>query len=70
MLREVMDRPRDHRSFRLNVPKGSVARRLYERHGFAVESEDAVDVFVVAPVSWQIPRSWSSGTRWLTMWSA
>lgn len=32
--------------FRLNVLQGSPARRLYERHGFALESEDAVDVFM------------------------
>ncbi|MFC9282107.1 GNAT family N-acetyltransferase [Streptomyces collinus] len=32
---------------RLNVLQGSPARRLYERHGFAVETEDAVDVFMV-----------------------
>ncbi|MFJ9147146.1 GNAT family N-acetyltransferase [Streptomyces sp. NPDC102270] len=32
---------------RLNVLQGSAARRLYERHGFTVESEDAVDVFMV-----------------------
>ncbi|OKJ20918.1 acetyltransferase [Streptomyces sp. CB00316] len=32
---------------RLNVLQGSAARRLYERHGFAVEREDAVDVFLV-----------------------
>lgn len=32
---------------RLNVLQGSPARRLYERHGFVVESEDAVDVFMV-----------------------
>ncbi|MEU0949089.1 GNAT family N-acetyltransferase [Streptomyces canus] len=32
---------------RLNVLQGSGARRLYERHGFIVESEDAVDVFMV-----------------------
>ncbi|GAA0925144.1 GNAT family N-acetyltransferase [Nonomuraea longicatena] len=29
---------------RLNVLQGSAARRLYERHGFTVEAEDAVDV--------------------------
>ncbi|MBT2474684.1 GNAT family N-acetyltransferase [Microbacterium sp. ISL-103] len=34
--------------FRLNVLQGSPARRLYERHGFVVESEDAVDVFMRA----------------------
>lgn len=33
--------------FRLNVLQGSAARRLYERHGFKVENEDAVDVFMV-----------------------
>ncbi|WP_329122966.1 GNAT family N-acetyltransferase [Streptomyces sp. NBC_01465] len=32
---------------RLNVLQGSAARRLYERHGFALESEDPVDVFMV-----------------------
>ncbi|MFE1443479.1 GNAT family N-acetyltransferase [Streptomyces sp. NPDC058739] len=32
---------------RLNVLNGSAARRLYGRHGFAVESEDPVDVFMV-----------------------
>ena len=37
--------------FRLNVLQGSPARRLYERHGFVVESEDAVDVFMKADVS-------------------
>ncbi|MEU6819914.1 GNAT family N-acetyltransferase [Streptomyces atriruber] len=32
---------------RLDVLQGSPARRLYERHGFAVETEDPVDVFMV-----------------------
>lgn len=32
---------------RLNVLQGSPARRLYERHGFALETEDDVDVFMV-----------------------
>ncbi|MET8096630.1 GNAT family N-acetyltransferase [Streptomyces sp. NPDC005236] len=32
---------------RLNVLRGSPARRLYERHGFTAESEDPVDVFMV-----------------------
>ncbi|MEU4190351.1 GNAT family N-acetyltransferase [Kribbella sp. NPDC026611] len=31
----------------LNVLQGSPARKLYERHGFVVESEDPVDVFMV-----------------------
>jgi GNAT superfamily N-acetyltransferase len=32
---------------RLDVLQGSKARRLYERHGFTVEFEDPVDVFMV-----------------------
>ncbi|MEV2252951.1 GNAT family N-acetyltransferase [Streptomyces sp. NPDC050147] len=32
---------------RLNVLRGSAARRLYERHGFSVEDEDPIDVFMV-----------------------
>ncbi|WP_031482861.1 GNAT family N-acetyltransferase [Streptomyces bicolor] len=36
---------------RLNVLQGSQARRLYERHGFTVETEDRVDVFMV-----RVPR--------------
>lgn len=32
--------------YRLNVLRGSPARRLYERHGFAVDTEDDVDVFM------------------------
>ncbi|MCF3122296.1 GNAT family N-acetyltransferase [Streptomyces arenae] len=34
---------------RLDVLQGSSARRLYERHGFTVETEDPVDVFMVRP---------------------
>ncbi|WP_344476644.1 GNAT family N-acetyltransferase [Nonomuraea monospora] len=36
---------------RLNVLQGSAARRLYERHGFTVEAEDPVDVFMVRAVT-------------------
>ncbi|GGO54418.1 GNAT family N-acetyltransferase [Streptomyces lasiicapitis] len=32
---------------RLNVLQGSAAQRLYERHGFTVEAEDPVDVYMV-----------------------
>jgi GNAT superfamily N-acetyltransferase len=32
---------------RLNVLQGSAAKRLYERHGFTVEAQDPVDVFMV-----------------------
>jgi len=35
----------------LNVLQGSAARRLYERHGFVMESEDPVDVFMARPPS-------------------
>ncbi|GAB1822412.1 GNAT family N-acetyltransferase [Herbidospora sp. RD11066] len=31
---------------RLNVLRGSPARRLYERHGFTLDTEDDVDVFM------------------------
>ncbi|MEU8382269.1 GNAT family N-acetyltransferase [Streptosporangium sp. NPDC048865] len=40
---------REAATIRLNVLRGSPARRLYERHGFTVETEDAVDVFMVRP---------------------
>ncbi|MGW4649929.1 GNAT family N-acetyltransferase [Kitasatospora sp. NPDC004289] len=44
-LLEQCDRTRT--PVRLNVLQGSPARRLYERHGFTVETEDPVDVFMV-----------------------
>ncbi|MEU0568124.1 GNAT family N-acetyltransferase [Nonomuraea sp. NPDC005983] len=31
----------------LNVLQGSAAQRLYERHGFTVETQDPIDVFMV-----------------------
>ncbi|HEY3563061.1 MAG TPA: GNAT family N-acetyltransferase [Kribbella sp.] len=37
----------DQATLRLNVLQGSPARSLYERHGFVVESEDPVDLFMV-----------------------
>ncbi|MFC3742068.1 GNAT family N-acetyltransferase [Paractinoplanes deccanensis] len=37
----------DRAVVRLNVLHGSAAVRLYERHGFTVESQDPVDVFMV-----------------------
>ncbi|MFH5878952.1 GNAT family N-acetyltransferase [Arthrobacter sp. NA-172] len=48
VLRRIMGQSRDHRPFRLNVLQGSPARRLYERHGFVLETQDPVDVFMVA----------------------
>ena len=49
VLAEVLvERGADGQLFRLNVLQGSPARRLYERHGFVLDSEDAVDVFMKA----------------------
>lgn len=48
VLRGLLDRcDRDGIRVRLNVLRGSPARRLYERHGFTLVSEDPVDVFLV-----------------------
>ncbi|MFG2346918.1 GNAT family N-acetyltransferase [Streptomyces phaeochromogenes] len=48
VLRELLDRcDRSGALVRLNLLQGSPARRLYERHGFTVEIEDPVDVFMV-----------------------
>jgi GNAT superfamily N-acetyltransferase len=48
VLKTVLDRTdsRDQ-TVGLDVLRGSSARRLYERHGFVVESEDPIDVFMV-----------------------
>ncbi|CAM3251772.1 Acetyltransferase (GNAT) family protein [Arthrobacter ulcerisalmonis] len=48
VLQQVMNDTRDHRPFRLNVLQGSAARTLYERHGFVLETQDPVDIFMVA----------------------
>ncbi|MBF4622401.1 GNAT family N-acetyltransferase [Clavibacter sp. VKM Ac-2542] len=48
VLRDLMAQHGDGRPFRLDVFQGSAARRLYERAGFRVEREDAVDVWLVA----------------------
>ncbi|MEU1192989.1 GNAT family N-acetyltransferase [Streptomyces sp. NPDC005859] len=48
VLREVVETAdRSALRLRLDVLRGSPARRLYERHGFTLEHEDAVDVFMV-----------------------
>lgn len=47
VLRRQLDASPGDRPFRLNVLQGSRARALYQRHGFVVEKEDAVDVFMV-----------------------
>lgn len=42
--------------YRLNVLQGSPARSLYERHGFVVDTQDDVDVFM------SLDRTGRSGT--------
>ena len=49
VLSRLLGAAADKRPFKLNVLQGSPARRLYERCGFAVESEDPVDVFMTRP---------------------
>lgn len=56
VLRGLLEQcDRDGTLVRLNVLQGSAARRLYERHGFTLETEDPVDVFMVRPVRDQAP---------------
>ncbi|MGQ4388477.1 GNAT family N-acetyltransferase [Streptomyces sp. SAS_270] len=56
VLRGLVERcDHDGTRVRLNVLQGSPARRLYERHGFTVETEDAVDVFMVREASSTAP---------------
>jgi GNAT superfamily N-acetyltransferase len=47
VLRQQLEEHGIEHVFRLNVLRGSRARALYERTGFVLESEDAVDVFMV-----------------------
>ncbi|WP_078973032.1 GNAT family N-acetyltransferase [Streptomyces sp. MMG1533] len=48
VLRGLLERcDRDDVLVRLNVLQGSPARRLYERNGFTLDTEDPVDVFMV-----------------------
>ncbi|MGW0531286.1 N-acetyltransferase family protein [Streptomyces sp. NPDC003032] len=48
VLRSLLERTdAEGVTVRLDVLRGSAARRLYERHGFTVEDEDPVDVFMV-----------------------
>lgn len=64
VLSRLLERcDREDAVVRLNVLQGSSARRLYERHGFTVESEDAVDVFMVRRASSPGDRDHSAGTR-------
>jgi GNAT superfamily N-acetyltransferase len=48
VLRTLLDQAdADGVPVRLNVLRGSAARRLYERHGFTVEVQDPIDVYMV-----------------------
>jgi GNAT superfamily N-acetyltransferase len=48
VLRTLLDRSDvSGAPVRLQVLQGSAARRLYERHGFTLEAEDPVDVWLV-----------------------
>jgi GNAT superfamily N-acetyltransferase len=50
VLRTVLTRAdADGLTVRLNVLQGSAARRLYERHGFVLERQDPIDVFMIRP---------------------
>ncbi|MFC9845858.1 GNAT family N-acetyltransferase [Streptomyces sp. NPDC060223] len=50
VLRTLLDRTdAEGATVRLNVLRGSAAQRLYQRHGFTVETQDPVDVFMVRP---------------------
>ena len=48
VLAQVLTEGDASRPFRLNVLQGSPARRLYERHGFVLEHEDPIDVYLKA----------------------
>ena len=48
VLAQVLTEGDSSRPFRLNVLQGSPARQLYERHGFVLEHEDPVDVYLKA----------------------
>lgn len=48
ILRGVLQRAdADSLPIRLTVMQGSAARALYERHGFTLESQDPIDVFMI-----------------------
>ncbi|GAB3937359.1 GNAT family N-acetyltransferase [Micromonospora vulcania] len=48
VLRGLLEQcDRDGTLIRLQVLRGSAAQRLYERHGFTVDIEEPVDVFMV-----------------------
>lgn len=56
VLASVLSSHRDERPFRLNVLRGSAARRLYARHGFVFEHGDDIDEYWVEAASKHPPR--------------
>jgi len=46
VLRTVLAEVPPERPLRLQVLVGSAARRLYERHGFVVEHDDGIDIWM------------------------
>ncbi|AJT42007.1 GNAT family N-acetyltransferase [Psychromicrobium lacuslunae] len=48
VLGTLLAEHRDHRPYRLNVLQGSAAKKLYQRHGFVLETEDDVDQFMIS----------------------
>lgn len=58
VLRTLLDKTdADGALVRLNVLQGSAARRLYERHGFTLEVQDPIDVYMV-----RLPGAGALGT--------
>ncbi|MFI7062353.1 GNAT family N-acetyltransferase [Kribbella sp. NPDC050124] len=57
VLRSLLERTdADGVPVRLNVLQGSPAQRLYERHGFVVEDEDPIDVYMIRePATARVP---------------
>ncbi|BDZ51558.1 hypothetical protein GCM10025867_37990 [Frondihabitans sucicola] len=56
VLEAILSTHRDARPFRLDVLRGSAARRLYARHGFVFEHGDAVDEFWVEASTGSVPE--------------
>jgi GNAT superfamily N-acetyltransferase len=64
VLRTVLQQAdADGAPVRLNVLQGSAARRLYERHGFLLEDEDPVDVFMVRWPRGGVAETWKVATE-------
>ncbi|MTE24744.1 GNAT family N-acetyltransferase [Microbacterium sp. ZXX196] len=62
-LAQVLAMDTAGRPFRLNVLQGSRARRLYERYGFVLASEDSVDVYLTRPAPGEPPAGSATQTE-------